>query len=184
VPGGRHNNAVFRDALLIKSLPAQAYNRRVTMKNFWFVFFAVLVACVLLSCTGNKDNGSAPKTPSYDTEIRIIKDSTDALITYKQQINKDQLDIKQVTRANTELLAKLKKLLPQIEVVTRNNPDWETAAPDKVAPFVANYIEENQTFTKDTLKKATDFIGKHSDDKELMDSFDKLKAFLTPRSQD
>jgi hypothetical protein len=142
---------------------------------------AVLAACFLFACTGNKSNETSKPTTTFESEIRVLKDITNALDTYKKQI-KSYTAIKQVTRANIYLLGKLKRLAPQIEVIVKKHPEWATEPPAEVSVYVGTYLTVNEEFTTETLKLASDIVDYNSDDKELSDSYDDLVAFLTPTS--
>ena len=142
--------------------------RRHTMQK-WLIAFIAVCALVQFSC----------KEQPYASEIRVLKDISDALLAYKAAV-KSGTDLGQVTHANVDLLGKLRKLSPQVLTIVTNHPDWEANPPAEVADHVSRYLRVNEEFTKDTLLLANDLVQNNSDNAELSDSFDSLIAFLTP----
>ena len=88
-------------------------------------------------------------------------------------------DVKKLTEANIELLKKMKKLSPQIEVITKQNPDWEKNPPQEVAPYVEEYMSINEEFATVTIKNVETFVAVHNNNKDLVETWKQLNAFLT-----
>jgi hypothetical protein len=140
-----------------------------------------IVFCILAGsgCAGKNETDKAIASSQFASELRVLKDITDALSTYRNVV-KSNTEVNQVTAANVKLLGILKKLSPQIEVIVKNHPEWESEPPADVARYVTAYLTANEEFTKDTILLTSDFVQNHPDDKELVDSYDALVAFLSP----
>jgi hypothetical protein len=149
------------------------------MKRIAYSLILICFAAFIVSCSGKENSTASAKTP-YESEISLLKSMTTALLDYKKAVTLNP-DVAQLTKANMELLAQVKKLSPQIETLAKSNPEWENNPPPEVGDYVLQYMTVNEEFTKASLKAASMFVDKHSGDKALVDSFQNLKAFLMPK---
>jgi vacuolar-type H+-ATPase subunit I/STV1 len=111
--------------------------------------------------------GFAAAEERYEEETTILSEMSDAMENFTIAMQEFETKEDVITAVET-LTERLRELVPRIEAVEEEYPDWGENPPEEVAPYMERFLLVSEQFATEGIQILVEYVTDKQEDEELM----------------